>query len=108
MTNEEQIVWSVISKLPGKENAMPSRLISQATKISEREVRNIFRSLRLTHGKLIGSTLSGGYFICSSLEELKECFATALNYENHNRENRQFFEEAMKTVEEGNSQLSLI
>lgn len=108
MNEEESKVWDALKNNVGKQNSANIAALSTSLGISERKARDILRDLRIKHGKLIGSTLSGGYFICSCLSELKECFATALNYENHNRENRQFFEEAMKTVEEGQVQLGFL
>ena len=74
MTIDEQSVWHYIANHRGRDNAIGARDLAQLTRIPERRVRSIVRSLRLNFHKPIGSTTHApaGFYLCTSADELRE------------------------------------
>lgn len=102
MTELEEKVWEFLRLHVGKPSAVSYKRIAEVTDIGERLVRDIVRELKLTHKKLIGLSLAqpSGYFVLSNLEEVKSCFRISFAYEQSNRENRQYYEQLEKELED--------
>ncbi|OGQ23545.1 MAG: hypothetical protein A3I05_08780 [Deltaproteobacteria bacterium RIFCSPLOWO2_02_FULL_44_10] len=108
MTEHEEKVWQFLKLHVGKQNAISYKHIAEATDLGERLVREIIRTLKLQHHKLIGLSLvqPSGYFVLSDLEEIKACSRISFAYEQSNRENRLYYEQVEKEIVD--QQMSLL
>ncbi len=100
MNAQEEKVWQILKLHVGKQNAISYKRIAEATDLGERLVRDIIRTLKLEHHKLIGLSLAhpSGYFVLSDLEEIKACSRISFAYEQSNRENRIYYEQVEKEI----------
>lgn len=107
MTQDEMKVWNILKKHVGRDNSISKANIQMATSLDERVVRDVMRTLRIVHGKLVCYTQSwpGGYFLAATIDELKVCRDIEASREQSVRENRQFYDSAMSAA--GSTQKSM-
>lgn len=108
MTKNESDIWKLLERCVGRKHAVARSTLANMTGLNDRAMRQCIESLRKDHEKLIcyATDRPGGYFIASSVAELKACRNLEMSREHRVRENRQFYDKALNAA--GDDQMSML